>query len=163
MDRPKRRREREMEGQRDRETERRRGVEKERKSRVAFFVSPSLHLSVPPSLRLLRILLPLALIATNACLLKASRPNLPAIFPAPIVAKQTGKPPIIIIPGVTGSELVNRTTGEKLWPDLFPKDKVALALPITSTTLSENRDDIVASRVIESAQLIKFMPEIGVY
>jgi pimeloyl-ACP methyl ester carboxylesterase len=105
----------------------------------------------------------LALIATNACLLKASRPNLPAIFPAPIVAKRTGKTPIIIIPGVTGSELVNRTTGEKLWPDLFPEDKVALALPITSTTLSENRDDIVASRVIESAQLIKFMPEIGVY
>jgi len=109
------------------------------------------------------LLLLLTLIATNACLLKASRPNLPAIFPAPIVAKQTGKPPIIIIPGVTGSELVNRTTGEKLWPNLFPEDKVALALPITSTTLSENRDDIVASRVIESAQLIKFMPEIGVY
>jgi len=100
---------------------------------------------------------------TNACLLKASRPNLPAIFPAPIVAKQTGKTPIIIIPGVTGSELVNRMTGEKLWPDLFPEDKEAMALPISSTTLSENRDDIVASRVIETAQLIKFMPEIGVY
>jgi len=96
-------------------------------------------------------------------LLKASRPNLPSIFPAPIVAKQTGKPPIIIIPGVTGSELVNRTTGEKLWPVLFPEDKVALALPITSTTLSENRDEVVAARVIESAQLMKFMPEIGVY
>jgi pimeloyl-ACP methyl ester carboxylesterase len=115
------------------------------------------------SLRRLRILLPFALIATNACLLKASRPNLPAIFPAPIVAKRTGKAPIIIIPGVTGSELVNRTTGEKLWPDLFPEDKEALALPITSTTLSENRDDVVASKIIESAQLMKFMPEIGVY
>jgi pimeloyl-ACP methyl ester carboxylesterase len=100
---------------------------------------------------------------TNACLLKASRPNLPAIFPAPIVAKQTGKTPIIIIPGVTGSELVNRMTGEKLWPDLFPENKEAIALPISSTTLSENRDDVVASRVIETAQLIKFMPEIGVY
>ena len=126
---------------------------------VLLFLRPS----APPSLRLLRILLPLALIATNACLLKASRPNLPSIFPAPIVAKQTGKPPIIIIPGVTGSELVNRTTGEKLWPVLFPEDKVALALPITSTTLSENRDEVVAARVIESAQLMKFMPEIGVY
>jgi pimeloyl-ACP methyl ester carboxylesterase len=109
------------------------------------------------------LLLLLTLIATNACLLKASRPNLPAIFPAPVVAKQTGKPPIIIIPGITGSELVNRTTGEKLWPDLFPQDKGALALPIASTTLSENRDDVVASKVIESAQLIKLMPEIGVY
>src|SRR5262245_28650636 len=144
-----------MERLRDRETE------KQRPQRSFFPLS--LRPPFPPSLRLLRILLPRALIATNACLLKASRPNLPAIFPAPIVAKQTGKPPIIIIPGVTGSELVNRTTGEKLWPDLFPKDKEALALPIASTTLSENRDNVVASRVIESAQLIKFVPEIGVY
>src|SRR5262245_12145016 len=125
--------------------------------------APSPSRPVLPSTRLLRILLPLALIATNACLLKASRPNLPAIFPAPIVAKRTGKPPIIIIPGVTGSELVNRTTGEKLWPDLFPEDKGALALPITSTTLSENRDDVIASKIIESAQLHKLMPEVGVY
>src|SRR5262249_15393252 len=126
---------------------------------VLLFLRPS----VSPSLRLLRILLPLSLIATNACLLKASKPNLPAIFPTPVVAKQTGKPPIIIIPGITGSELVNRTTGEKLWPDLFPENKEVLALPIASTTLSENRDDLVASRVIESARLIKFIPEIGVY
>jgi pimeloyl-ACP methyl ester carboxylesterase len=111
----------------------------------------------------IRFLLPLTLLVTNACLLKASRPNLPSIFPAPLVAKQTGKPPIIIIPGITGSELINQKTGEKLWPELFPKDREALALPITSTTLFENRDDVVASRVIESAQLIKFIPEIGVY
>src|SRR5262245_44628367 len=80
--------------------------------------------------RLFRILLPLALIATNACLLRSGKPNLPEIFPAPLVAKQTGKPPIIIIPGITGSELIDRKTGEKLWPDLFPKEKEALALPI---------------------------------
>ncbi|MBO0860736.1 MAG: hypothetical protein J2P21_20085 [Chloracidobacterium sp.] len=118
------------------------------------------------SLRLFRALyiIPLlAIVATNACLLKGSKPNLSAIFPAPIVAKQTGKPPIIIIPGITGSELVDRTTGEKLWPDIFPDNKEALRLPITSATLSENRDEVVASRVIESAHLIKFMPEIGVY
>ncbi|MGH9754666.1 MAG: esterase/lipase family protein [Blastocatellia bacterium] len=138
---------------------------------LRLFISPSLRPSAPPSLRpsvspslrLFRILLLLALVATNACMLKASRPNLPAIFPGPIAAKQRGKPPIIIIPGVTGSELADRTTGKKLWPDLFPEDKEALALPITSTTLSENRDDVVASRVIESAQLVKFIPEIGVY
>ena len=149
------------------------GATARRRDKATFYrraVAPSarpvflfLRSTVPPSLRLLRILLPLALVVTNACLLKASRPNLPAIFPASIVAKRTGKPPIIIIPGVTGSELVNRTTGEKLWPDLFPEDKEAMALPISSTTLSENRDDVVASRVIESARLIKIIPEIGVY
>jgi pimeloyl-ACP methyl ester carboxylesterase len=121
-------------------------------------VFPSLHFFRPIHLVLLFVA-----IATNACLLRASRPNLPAIFPAQIVAKQKGKPPIIIIPGVTGSELVTKATGEKLWPELFPKDKEALALPITSTTLSENHDDVIASKVIESASLIKFMPEIGVY
>jgi pimeloyl-ACP methyl ester carboxylesterase len=111
----------------------------------------------------IRFLLLLTLLGTNACLLKASKPNLPAIFPTPLAAKQKGKPPIIIIPGITGSELINQKTGEKLWPELFPKDREALALPITSTTISENRDDVIASRVIESAQLVKFIPEIGVY
>jgi pimeloyl-ACP methyl ester carboxylesterase len=104
-----------------------------------------------------------ALVATNACLLKSSKPNLPRIFPAPLVTKRTGKPPIIFIPGITGSELVNQRTGERLWPELFPEDKEALALPISSAILSENCDEIVAERVIESAQLIKFIPEIGVY
>ncbi|HKQ78425.1 MAG TPA: hypothetical protein VJ810_32290 [Blastocatellia bacterium] len=114
-------------------------------------------------LSVIRFLLPLTLLLTSACLLKASKPNLPAIFPSPLVAKQTGKAPIIIIPGIMGSELINQKTGEKLWPELFPRDREALALPVTSTTLSENRDDVVASKVIESAQLIKFIPEIGVY
>lgn len=104
-----------------------------------------------------------ALIATNACLLKSSKPNLPRIFPSPQLTKQMGKPPIILIPGITGSELVDQKTGVKLWPELFPKDKEALALPISSTTLSENNDEVAAARVIESAQLIKFIPEIGVY
>jgi pimeloyl-ACP methyl ester carboxylesterase len=104
-----------------------------------------------------------ALVATNACLLKSSKPNLPRIFPSPPLTKRTGKPPIILIPGITGSELVNQKTGEKLWPELFPDDKEALALPISSTTISENNDEVVAARVIESAQLIKFIPEIGVY
>jgi pimeloyl-ACP methyl ester carboxylesterase len=113
--------------------------------------------------RLFHYLLLLALVANNACLLKTSKPDLPRIFPSTQAAKRVGKPPIIIIPGVTGSELVNQKTGEKLWPELFPKDKEALALPITSTILSENRDDIVATRIIESARLIKFIPEIGVY
>src|SRR5215475_11054749 len=154
----KRRRGKKIEGQRDRGTE----GQRERMATAPLF------LSVSPSLRpfvflSLRILLLLAVVATNACLLKASKPNLSAIFPAPIVAKQTGKPPIIFIPGITGSELVDRTTGEKLWPDIFPDNKEALALPITSTTLSENQDDVIALRVIESAHLIKFMPEIGVY
>src|SRR5262245_884816 len=155
--RPQRRREKEMGGQRERGTEGRTAGKTERQGPQRDFVSPSLCHSASPSLRLLRILLPIALIATTACLLKASRPNLPAIFPAPIVAKQTGKPPIIIIPGITGSELVNRTTGENLWLELFPADKVALALPIKSTTLSENRGDVYELMVLCADKLIIYI------
>lgn len=32
-----------------------------------------------------------------------------------IAQAQTGKRPIIIIPGITGSELINSETGEKVW------------------------------------------------
>ena len=96
-----------------------------------------------------------ALIATNACLLKSSKPNLPRIFPSAQSAKQTGKPPIIIIPGITGSELVNQKTGVKLWPELFPKDKEALALPISSTTLSENNDEVAALLAISVATVVR--------
>jgi pimeloyl-ACP methyl ester carboxylesterase len=129
---------------------------------------PSLRLHLSVSFRLsvsfsLRALLLLTVVATNACMLKASRPNLPAIFPEQIVRRQTGKPPIIFIPGIIGSELVDRTTGEKVWPALFPKAKDVLALPIDSTTLSENRGDVVESKVIESTQLLRFTPEIAVY
>ena len=121
------------------------------------------HMQYGGRLRSLLILFLFTAVAANACLLKSSRPNLPAIFPAPIVARHKNKPPIIFIPGVIGSELISGTTKERLWPELFPKDKEVLALPIDSTVLSENRDDVVESRVIESASLIKFMPEIGVY
>jgi pimeloyl-ACP methyl ester carboxylesterase len=112
---------------------------------------------------LLLTLLLLIFIPTNACLLKASKPDLVRIFPPSIAAKQKGKAPLIIIPGILGSELVNGKTGERLWPELFPDERDALRLPIASTRLSENCDDIVAARVIESAQLLSLLPEIGIY
>ncbi len=108
-------------------------------------------------------LLLLILVSANACLLKPGKPDLGRIFPPPRKTNQTGKPPIIIIPGITGSELVNQKTGEIVWPELFPKDKEALALPIASTNFAENVDDLTSTRVIESVQLIRFIPEIGVY
>ncbi len=108
-------------------------------------------------------LLFLVLVTTNACLLKSSKPNLPRIFPSPQATKQTGKAPLIIIPGILGSELVNRKTGERLWPELFPADRNALALPIASTDFAKIEDEVVAARVIESAQLIRLLPEMAVY
>lgn len=107
-------------------------------------------------------LLAFALVAVG-CGINNRKPDLPRIFPAEQTARQTGKPPIIIIPGILGSELVDQKSNQRLWPELFPKEPRALELPITSVNFSENRDEIVATRVIESAQLIKLLPELGVY
>ncbi len=107
-------------------------------------------------------LLLLVALSSVACL-KANKPTLPKIFPAPQQVAPKNKPPIIIIPGILGSELVNQRTQKTLWPELFPDDRDALALPIESETLAENRDELIAPRVLQSANLGRLIPLIGVY
>lgn len=92
-----------------------------------------------------------------------AEPNLPRIFPPPSALKQTGKNPIIIIPGILGSELVNRRTGERVWPSLFEGDDDALDLPISSADLRANRDDLEASEILDRAKFAALLPEIGIY
>src|SRR5829696_2005693 len=73
-----------------------------------------------------------------------------------------GRDPIIIIPGLTGSELVNAKTGEEVWFKAFrPKDD-DLRLPI-SPVLSRNRDNLVARDIIRSVKLFGFLPETEIY
>ena len=78
------------------------------------------------------------------------------------VSAQSGKPPIIIIPGLTGSELVNRNTGEKVWFKLQRSKDDDVRLPI-SRNLAANRDDLVAGDIIRSVQFAKFLPETEIY
>jgi pimeloyl-ACP methyl ester carboxylesterase len=73
----------------------------------------------------------------------------------------TGKVPIIVIPGMLGSRLVNQKTGEKAWPRAHPEEN-ELSLP-TSPDLKKNRDDVVAVDVVETAKLGFPIPEIKVY
>src|SRR4051812_1847938 len=75
--------------------------------------------------------------------------------------EQTGKAPIIIIPGMLGSRLENKKTGKKVWPRAHPKED-DLSLP-TSPELRKNRDDVVATDVVETAKLGFPIPEIKVY
>src|SRR5205085_3244704 len=75
---------------------------------------------------------------------------------------RTGKPPLIVIPGVLGSQLVNRKTGEVVWPRAFRSDTDGLGLPI-SPDLAANRDDLVAERIVETAKLARLAPEVYVY
>jgi pimeloyl-ACP methyl ester carboxylesterase len=72
------------------------------------------------------------------------------------------KPPVIFIPGILGSRLVNTRTGKTVWPDL-QGGATELALPISAPTLAENRDDIVATEVLEEAHFSYFVPSVAVY
>src|SRR5687767_3488626 len=87
------------------------------------------------------------------------QPDLAVIFrPA---RELTGKAPIIVIPGMLGSRLVKQKTGEKVWPRAHPVED-DLGLP-TSPDLKQNRDDVVATEVVETAKLGFPIPEIKVY
>jgi pimeloyl-ACP methyl ester carboxylesterase len=79
------------------------------------------------------------------------------------VRERKGKRPVIVIPGILGSRIVNRRTGEVVWPSVFRSDVDGLSLP-TTPDLSANRDELVAARIVEGARLAgNFGPEVYVY
>ena len=82
--------------------------------------------------------------------------------PAASAAAKKGKPPIIIIPGLSGTELVNSKTNEIVWFKAARAKEDDLRLPI-SPVLSKNRDSLVPKEIIRSVQIIKFLPEIEIY
>lgn len=73
-----------------------------------------------------------------------------------------GRLPVIIIPGLIGSELINRETGEKVWFSLGRSDDDDMRLPISSN-LRANRDKLVPGDILRSIQIIRFTPEIEIY
>src|SRR5215204_3348605 len=75
---------------------------------------------------------------------------------------RTGKAPIIIIPGLTGSDLYNERTGEHVWFRPHRVDDDDIRLPI-SPNIARNRDNLVSRDVIRELKVIKFLPEIEVY
>lgn len=79
--------------------------------------------------------------------------------PAPA---STGKAPIIVIPGVAGSELVNSKNQELVWfkPQRSKNDD--LRLPI-SPNLLKNRDSLRTRDIVRGVQFLKFLPQIEVY
>jgi len=81
----------------------------------------------------------------------------PAAAPPP-----TGKAPIIIIPGLTGSELVNSRTGEQVWFKNHRSKEDDIRLPI-SPNLAQNRDNLVSGDIIRAVQFLKILPETEIY
>ncbi len=73
-----------------------------------------------------------------------------------------GRLPVIIIPGLIGSELINKNTGEKVWFDLVRSKDDDMRLPI-SPDLAANHDNLVAGDILRKIQLIRLTPEIEIY
>jgi len=89
----------------------------------------------------------------------------PLATPAPIAAaqpKQLGKPPVIVIPGLIGSELVNKNTNETVWFDLARSKDDDLRLPI-SPNLAANKDNLIAGDILRNVKYLKFLPETEIY
>src|ERR1051325_8998213 len=87
-------------------------------------------------------------------------PNPARIFESARARKD--KRPLIVIPGILGSQIVNRKTGEVVWPSVFRSDVDGLSLP-TPPDLEANRDSLEASKIVDVARLAKLAPEVYVY
>ncbi|HMQ03844.1 MAG TPA: hypothetical protein PKD26_08000 [Pyrinomonadaceae bacterium] len=77
-------------------------------------------------------------------------------------AKQTGKAPVIIIPGLTGSDLYDTRTGERVWFKLIGLKGEDIRLPITST-LTRNTDHLETRDILREVSVVKVLPEIEIY
>jgi pimeloyl-ACP methyl ester carboxylesterase len=83
--------------------------------------------------------------------------------PVAAAPEKKGRLPVIIIPGLIGSELVNKETGNKVWFSLSrKKEEDDLRLPI-SPKLSENRDGLIPGDILREIQIIRFTPKIDIY
>ena len=83
--------------------------------------------------------------------------------PTPVaVVPPTGKTPVIIIPGLTGSDLWNSKTGEEVWFKSKRSKDDDLRLPM-SENLARNRDNLVTKDILRSVKVFKFLPETEIY
>jgi len=98
------------------------------------------------------------------CLLPACgvrrTPDLKRIFTT--ARERPGKPPLIIIPGILGSELINKDTREKVWASAFRSKDDDLRLPITPD-LKANRDLLVPGDILRTARFARLVPEVYIY
>jgi pimeloyl-ACP methyl ester carboxylesterase len=97
-------------------------------------------------------------LVVSGCISARRTPNLEHIFA--VSRAKTGKRPVIIIPGILGSELINSKTGEKVWPSAFRTADDGL--PMTAD-LAGNHDDLVPGKIVETVRLARVLPEVYVY
>ena len=97
-------------------------------------------------------------VASNACISARRTPNLEQIFAS--ARARTDKRPVIVIPGILGSELINSKTGETIWPSAFRTSNDVLPI---NPNLQANRDDLVPGKILETVRLARILPEVYVY
>lgn len=113
--------------------------------------------AVERSRHLFLVLIAFSLVS-SACISARRTPNLEHIFAS--ARARTGKRPVIVIPGILGSELLNPKTGETVWPSAFRTKQEGLPI---SPDLAANRDDLVPGKIIETVKLARLLPEVYVY
>jgi pimeloyl-ACP methyl ester carboxylesterase len=96
----------------------------------------------------------------SGCISASRTPNLERIFAQS--RARTGKRPVIVIPGVLGTQLINSKTGEMIWPSAFRSTDQGSNLPITPD-LAANRDDVVPGKIVETVKLARVLPEVYIY
>ena len=84
------------------------------------------------------------------------------VFCLQAAAQTTGKNPVIIIPGVTGSDLVNPKTNKPVWFSLRRDKDDDLRLPMTSPILARNRDTLSTKDIIRKVD-VPVLPDVEVY
>lgn len=99
-----------------------------------------------------------ASLVSSACISAHRTPNLEAIFAT--ARTRTGKRPVIVIPGILGTELINSKTGETVWPSAFRTSQEGLPI---SPDLASNHDDLVPGKIVETVKLARLLPEVYVY
>ena len=109
------------------------------------------------SRQLIVILIATSLVS-SACISARHTPNLEQIFAT--ARSRTGKRPVIVIPGILGTELINPKTGETVWPSAFRTSQEGLPI---SPDLAANRDTLMPGKIIETVKLARLLPEVYVY
>lgn len=74
------------------------------------------------------------------------------ITAAVVVVAAQGNPPVIVIPGLTGSELVSTKNGSVVWFKIRRSKTDDLSLPI-SPNIAANRDSLVARDILRKVKL----------
>ncbi|HSE30380.1 MAG TPA: hypothetical protein VLA93_02260 [Pyrinomonadaceae bacterium] len=104
------------------------------------------------------VLLIVLVVVSTGCIAARRDPNLHKIFSR--ARTTTGKRPVIIIPGILGTELINTKTKETVWPTPFRTSQEALPM---NPDLSLNTDDLVPGKIVETVKLGRVLPEVYVY